>query len=220
MSDEGRRAYDAAPALGSASTIRAHLDSARLSRAQIIAIVVTGLLSMLDGFDVLSITFVAPALAHDWAVSKAMLGLVLSSGLVGMALGSILIAPLADVVGRRSLLIVGLAAMGLGSLLCAFAHGVPDLCAYRVITGLGIGIVVAVLTPLSAEFANARRRALAVSALTVGYPLGGVVGGLLAQIGAWIIMNWCRSFSLTCRSRPGSFWRAAGPAIWNASRVS
>ena len=161
-------------------TVRSALDGALLSRAQIMAICIVGLLSGLDGFDVLSITFVAPALAHEWGIAKATLGLVLSSGLAGMAAGSLFIAPLADLSGRRNLLVLGLIAMGAGSLLSAFAQGVPDLCAYRVLTGLGIGIVVATITPLAAEFANTRRRPLAVSAISIGYPLGGVVGGTLA----------------------------------------
>ena len=161
-------------------TVRSALDGALLSRAQIVAICIVGLLSGLDGFDVLSITFVAPALAHEWGIAKATLGLVLSSGLAGMAAGSLFIAPLADLSGRRNLLVLGLIAMGAGSLLSAFAQGVPDLCAYRVLTGLGIGIVVATITPLAAEFANTRRRPLAVSAISIGYPLGGVVGGTLA----------------------------------------
>ena len=170
---------DALP-LDVSSTVQGSLDAASLSRAQIIAICITGLLSALDGYDVLSITFVAPSLSHDWNINKALLGLVLSSGLLGMAAGSLFIAPLADLAGRRSLLVLGLLAMGAGSLLSALAHGVPDLCGYRVLTGLGIGIVVATITPLAAEFANTRRRPLAVSAIAIGYPIGGVVGGTLA----------------------------------------
>ena len=173
-------ARTAPPAALREPTVRTRLDHESLSRAQIAAICVAGLLSALDGFDVLSVTFIAPALVREWAITKAVLGLVLSSGLVGMAAGSLLIAPLADVVGRRVLLLLGLVSMSVGSLLCAVAHGVADLCAYRLFTGVGIGVVVAVLPPIATEFSNVRRRSLSVSSVSIGYTLGGVVGGLLA----------------------------------------
>ena len=57
------------------------LDEAPLSRAQIVAIGLTTALSALDGFDILSVTFAAADIAREFAVDKAALGLVLSSGL-------------------------------------------------------------------------------------------------------------------------------------------
>jgi MFS family permease len=50
------------------------------------------------------------------------------------------------------------------------------------LTGLGIGVMVAMTTLLSAEFTNTKRRPLAVAAVaTLGFPLGGVIGGLGAS---------------------------------------
>jgi len=104
----------------------------------------------------------------------------LSAGLVGMALGSLILAPLGDVIGRRKVVLGGLVLMTVGMLLSAFARSLPELAGLRVLTGLGIGIMVAVITSLAAEFANARQRAFAVSAMAVGYPIGGVLGGFAA----------------------------------------
>ena len=163
-----------------ARDFRRILDEMPMSRTQVAGIAITMMLSALDGYDVLSVTFAAPAISQSWGVGRAALGVVLSAGLAGMAVGSLALAPLADVVGRRLTVLGGLALMAAGSLLCAFAHTVPELAAWRIVTGLGIGVMVAVITPVAAEFANARWRSLAVSAMAVGYPVGGTVGGLTA----------------------------------------
>ncbi len=84
-------------------------DQAPMSRVQVGAVALTVLLSALDGYDVLSVTSAAPAITRDWHIGKAALGVVLSSGLAGMALGSFALAPLADVIGRRRSILLSLA---------------------------------------------------------------------------------------------------------------
>lgn len=160
--------------------LRFRFDAAPLSGTQIAALAVTIALSALDGYDVLSVTFAAPAIAHDWGVGKAALGVLLSAGLGGMALGSLVLAPIADVTGRRKLILASLFLMALGMLLSSFAQSLPHLIVWRVVTGLGIGAMVAVISPLAAEFSNARHRTLALALMAMGYPLGGLIGGLLA----------------------------------------
>jgi len=170
------------PGEGGAQDVRARLDAAPMSRTQIIAIAITFLLSALDGYDVLSVTFAAPALTIAWGIGKAALGIVLAAGLGGMAVGAFALAPLADMVGRKPMILVALALMALGMLLCAFATSLEELALYRVIAGLGIGGCVAIINPIAAEFANARYRALTVSIMAIGYPVGGMVGGLGAAL--------------------------------------
>jgi AAHS family 4-hydroxybenzoate transporter-like MFS transporter len=162
--------------------LRARFDQAPMSRVQIGAVAITVALSALDGYDVLSATFAAPAISAGWGVGKGALGLFLASGLAGMALGAFCLAPLADLFGRRKLILLAIVLMGLGSLLTAFAGSVPQLAVWRVLTGLGIGACVAVINPVAAEFANARRRPLALSLMAMGYPVGGVIGAVLSAV--------------------------------------
>lgn len=159
---------------------RERLLSAPLSRFQATAIAVTVALCALDGFDILAITFAAPGISAEWAIGKAALGLVFSAGLMGVAAGSFLLAPLADHVGRRPMVLVSLAIMALGTFWSAMCGSLVTLAGSRLFTGLGIGTMIAVINPLAAEYANAKRRDLAVSLLNIGYPVGGVAGGLLA----------------------------------------
>lgn len=158
------------------------LDQAPLRSRQVLVIGIALLLSALDGYDSLSMAFVAPALAHEWGIGKGVIGLLLSSSLVGMAVGALALSPLADKLGRRNVVLGALVVMIAGTALSALAATVPVLLAARVLTGVGIGAMIAMTTLLSAEFTNVRRRALAVAAVaTLGFPLGGVIGGLAAS---------------------------------------
>ena len=58
----------------------------RMSPFQWTAIAICVLLNMLDGFDVMVMAFTAPHVSADWELSGKVLGLMLSAGLVGMAL--------------------------------------------------------------------------------------------------------------------------------------
>ncbi len=159
---------------------RARLLASPMSKAQVAAVAVTFALCALDGYDVLSITFAAPAIAQSLGVGKAEIGYIFTSGLLGMAAGSLLIAPAADVLGRRRLIFLSLAIMLVGTAWTAVSTGLGDMIASRVLTGLGIGSMIAVINSLAAEYANAKRRELSISLLNIGYPLGGVAGGLMA----------------------------------------
>lgn len=155
------------------------LDPHPMSPRQLLVLVTAVLLAALDGYDALSMALVAPALTREWGLSKGVVGLLLASSLIGMALGAIVLSPLADRLGRRRVILGALGILTVGAALSAASWTVPALAASRILTGAGIGVMVAMTTLVSAEFANARRRPLAVAAVaTLGFPIGGVVGGL------------------------------------------
>ncbi len=168
------------PPIAAASTNP--LDQLPMRARQIWVLVLALLLAALDGYDVLSMAFVAPVIGTEWHVSKDAIGLLLSSSLIGMAVGALGLAPTADVLGRRKVVLGALILMIGGSALCAYAPSVPMLVAARGITGVGIGLMIAMTTLVSAEFTNVRRRTLAVAAVaTLGTPIGSIIGGLAAS---------------------------------------
>lgn len=149
---------------------------------QITAVTICVLLNALDGFDVLSISFAAPGIAEEWSISRGALGIVLSMELIGMAIGSILLGRLADLIGRRPTIQLCLVVMLVGMFLVPFADGLATLSAYRLFTGLGIGGMLASTNAMVAEYANARWRSLAVTVMAAGYPLGAIVGGSISSV--------------------------------------
>lgn len=166
--------------LSNASDLYRRLNDSPMSKVQLIAIALTAILSALEGNDVLSMTFAAPALTHAWHIGEVAIGLLLSSGLLGMVLGSLALSPFADIVGRQPVVLGALVMIVVGGFWSAVSHTVPEMAGSRVLTGIGLGVLVAVITPLAAEFSNARRRPLAVSLVAVGFPIGGVAGGFIA----------------------------------------
>ena len=155
---------------------RKALDLTSMSRTQIIAVLVTTALSSLDGYDILSITFAAPDIRTTFGLGKAALGFVLSSGLAGMLIGALGLAPVADIIGRKRTVLTCLVVMAIGMLLTGLSRTIVELLVFRLLTGIGIGGMVVVLNPLAVEFANLRRRGLAVAVMSIGYPIGGMVG--------------------------------------------
>ena len=137
-------------------------------------------INMLDGVDLAIIAFIGPALARDWSLGPAELGLVFSGGLVGMAIGCLFVAPLADRYGRGPLLLLALATISLSTLACGYAPTLEALIAARAFTGLGIGTVMSVLTALAAESAPAAHRNWAVSIVQCGNPIAAVLTGILS----------------------------------------
>jgi len=159
---------------------RETLASSPMSRLQIIAVAITIGLNALDGFDVLSIAFASPGILKEWGIDKATLGYVLSAELFGMAIGSLILGGVADKIGRRPTILGCLVLMTVGMFMAAHTKGVYDLGVWRIVTGLGIGGVLAAINAVAAEFSNHKRRHLSVSIMAIGYPIGAVLGGLIA----------------------------------------
>ena len=160
---------------------RLTLANSPMSRLQVIAVALAAALNALDGFDVLSISFASPGISKSWGIDKAALGLVLSMELIGMAAGSILLGIVADRVGRRRTVFGCLMLMAVGMLLASTASNLEILSAYRLLTGFGIGGMLATTNAIVAEFANAQRRNLCIAIMGGGYPVGAVVGGTIAS---------------------------------------
>ena len=157
------------------------IDDGAMAVGQWVAVLVTLGLNAMDGFDVLSISFASPGIARDWGIDKATLGWVLSMELLGMALGSLLLGGVADKVGRRPTILGCLAAMAIGMFGAGHAQGVAGLLVWRLLTGLGIGGTLAAINAAAAEVSNRRWRNFAMALMVIGYPLGGIVGGMFVQ---------------------------------------
>jgi benzoate transport len=200
---------------------QAALAEAPMTPRQIAAVAVTVGLNALDGFDVLSISFASPGIASEWHVDRAALGVVLSMELIGMAIGSLGLGAVADRAGRRPTILGCLCLMALGMFMATTAHDVVALSVWRVVTGLGIGGVLAATNAVAAEFSNARRRDLCVSIMAIGYPVGAVTGGLIAAR-LLAMASWRSVFffgaGMTAVSIPIVLWLVPESVPWLARR--
>lgn len=153
-----------------------------LSGFQLRVIGLCVLINMQDGFDILAISYAAPAIAADWQLGNASLGLLFSMGLFGMMLGSLLLGPLCDRIGRRPVLLGGLATSAVAMVGAAVSESLPLLLVSRALTGLSIGALLPAINTLVAEYAPPRSRTLCVAVLQAGFPIGAALGGLGAAL--------------------------------------
>jgi benzoate transport len=156
------------------------LAQAPLTPYTLAAIAVCVGLNMIDGFDVLAMSFAASGVKSDWHLLDRQLGMLLSAGLVGMGLGSLTLGPCADRWGRRTIILLSLLLATLGMLGSAAARGYLDLLVLRVLTGVGIGGTIASVAVIVCEYAPDRWRGTALAVYATGYSIGATIGGALA----------------------------------------
>ena len=174
-------------------TIRESIDRAPLSRYQMLVISICLLIVLIEGYDLLLMAFSASAVAAEFTLNATQIGVLLSSVGFGLVVGSAVIAPLADRIGRRRMTLLGLGIVIVSMLASALTTDMSQLAVTRVVTGIGVGGLVAGLPVVISEFSSQRRRASLVAIGTAGLPLGGVIGGFVAAI-VLSSLGWRASF--------------------------
>ena len=166
---------------------RETIDHSPMSLFQIFIIVITVGLNAMDGIDVLSISLAAASIAKEWNLNEFVLGFLLSMELIGMGIGSITLGYVADITGRRKTMLGCLIMMAVGMFMVTQSANVTQLSIWRIITGLGIGGLLAAITAITAEFSNLKNRALCICMMAIGYPIGGIFG---SKIAAWLLNTY------------------------------
>jgi AAHS family 4-hydroxybenzoate transporter-like MFS transporter len=165
----------------------AELIEGKLARPQIMIAVYLCTLMFLEGYDMQTLSFAAPAILREWGVSKAEFGPVLSAHLSGYLAGAILLSFLGDRLGRRNVIIAGVAIFSIFTFLAGLAATPLELGIFRVIAGFGLGGSIPTGIALAAEYMPSRIRATTIGLMFVGYNLGAAAGGFIASatIGAY-----------------------------------
>ncbi|MEV0075306.1 aromatic acid/H+ symport family MFS transporter [Nocardia neocaledoniensis] len=135
-----------------------------------------------DGYDLIVYGATVPSLLEEpgWEMSASTAGLIGSWTLIGLMFGFLLAGPLADRVGRRKVMMVGVVWFSAGCAVCAVATSPEFLGAARFFTGIGLGGVVPSAVALTMEFAPRHRRQFYNGMMLTGYSFGGIVAALVA----------------------------------------
>ena len=158
----------------------AFIDAQPISGFQVRLVLICAAVLLLDGFDAQAMGYVAPNLASDWNLSKSALGPVFSASLFGLMIGALVFGPIADRIGRRTVIILSTLAFSLGALITAAAQDVTALLIIRFLTGLGLGGAMPNAIVMTSEFSPQRRRATMVMISLCGFSIGAALAGLLA----------------------------------------
>jgi MFS transporter, AAHS family, 4-hydroxybenzoate transporter len=164
--------------------IAAFIDDQKFSLYQWAILLLCFFVLAADGFDAASMGYIAPALIAKWSVARQALGPVMSAALIGLGVGALVTGPIADRIGRKTVVVVSVGCFGAFSLVAADAHSLGMLTALRFLAGLGLGAAAPTAMALMSEYAPARMRAVAVNAVNCGFSFGLVMGGVFS---AWLI---------------------------------
>ena len=164
--------------------VQTFLNEHRFSRFQWCIFGLCFLIVLADGFDTAAIGFIAPSLIKEWGVAKPALGPVLSAALFGLAAGALTSGPLADRIGRKTVLVASVLVFGIACVGSAFSGSLSQLTVLRFVTGLGLGAAMPNAVTLMSEYCPDKLRATLTNAMFCGFPLGAAFGGFLA---AWMI---------------------------------
>jgi AAHS family 4-hydroxybenzoate transporter-like MFS transporter len=156
------------------------VDQVKVGNFQKLVIGLCGTILFLDGFDAQAIGYVAPALLEAHVVTPKQLGPLFAASLIGLMMGAMLLAPRADRVGRRPVLIVSTMVVGAFSLATAWATGLNELLCLRFLTGIGLGGCMPNAVALVSEYSPAKQRGFFVSVVFGGFTLGSLLGGVVS----------------------------------------
>ncbi|WP_052283873.1 MFS transporter [Kluyvera genomosp. 1] len=164
--------------------VRELINSNPLSRYQKLVIFLGFCVIALDGFDIAIMGFIAPTLKQEWGVSNHELGFVISTALIGLALGALFSGPLADWLGRKKIIINSVFFFGFWTIATAFSQNIEQMIFFRFMTGLGLGAAMPNMSTLVSEYAPERQRSFIITVIFCGFTFGAAIGGFAAS---WLI---------------------------------
>ncbi|MCY0854489.1 MFS transporter [Cupriavidus sp. D39] len=136
----------------------------------------------MDGFDLLILGFMLPAISVALALSTGQSGALVTWTLIGAVAGGIVFGALSDRYGRVRVLTWTIVLFAVFTGLCAFAQGFWDLLAYRTIAGIGLGGEFGIGMALAAEAWPASKRARVSSYVALGWQSGVLLASLLTPL--------------------------------------
>jgi putative MFS transporter len=132
-----------------------------------------------DAMDGALIAFILPAVTVLWGLTSAQTGVLGSSAMIGYLFGAFFAGALGDLIGRRTVMMYGLAIYCAATLIAAFAPSWQVMFWWRVVASVGTGAEAAIIAPFLAEFVQKKHRGRFVGSLSGFFSFGFVFAALL-----------------------------------------
>ncbi|WP_047152246.1 MFS transporter [Aneurinibacillus tyrosinisolvens] len=163
------------------------MDDAPLNKFHLRITALTFGANFSDGYALGIIGMALALLNAEMKLSPMWNGLIGSSALIGLFVGSLVLGWLSDRIGRQKIFLTNFLIVGLASLLQFFVSDPVTLFILRVLIGIGLGGDYAVGSTLLAEFVPKKHRGFLLASLcvvwTVGYVASNLVGFYLEKLG-------------------------------------
>ncbi|WP_233598485.1 MFS transporter [Erwinia sp. 198] len=136
----------------------------------------------MDGFDLLILGFMLPAISLSLALDPSQAGSLVTWTLIGAVIGGVVFGHLSDKLGRIRVLTFTILMFSVFTGLCAFAQGYWDLLAYRTLAGVGLGGEFGIGMALIAEAWPANKRNRASAWVGIGWQLGVLLAAFITPL--------------------------------------
>jgi MFS family permease len=182
--------------------VNKELAEARISPLHIQLGAIMALLTFFDGYDTFNPAYVIHYVMGPWGLAPGQAGLLVSSGLVGFLIGAAMHGLVADRYGRRVTLLGGLwitSAFTLATPILGTSFG--SFCLLRILTGLGLGVLLPLATTYINELAPRRlANTFSLWGVALGWAAGGtfagIVGVFLTPTFGWQVLYWIGALSI------------------------
>ncbi|MFM0327164.1 MFS transporter [Caballeronia glebae] len=176
----------------------------------------------MDGFDLLILGFMLPAIAADLHLTPAQSGALVTWTLAGAVAGGVVFGMLSDYFGRVRMLTWTILLFAVFTGLCALAQGYGDLLIYRTVAGIGLGGEFGIGMALVAEAWPARLRARVSSYVGIGWQLGVLAAALITPM-LLPVIGWRGMFAVGLLPAVASFFvrrHVEEPALFTERRAA
>jgi len=168
---------------------------------------VAALGGILFGYDTAVISGTTEIVKAQFGLSTGLEGWYVGCALIGSIFGVLIAGMLSDFLGRKKTMLIAALMFTVSAIGCAVCNGFTDLIVYRIIGGIGIGIVSIVSPIYISEVSPAHIRGTMVSL----YQLFITIGFLLAYLVNYLILKEAHTAStdaaLSLRMFNSEYWR-------------
>jgi len=170
------------------------IDESKYNSFHLRVVVLCLFVIICDGYDLVVYGTVVPVLMRDWNLTPVLAGMLGSYALIGMLLGALIFSPLADKIGRKTVVLASLTVFSAFTGLVGFATTPNEFGMYRFVAGLGLGGAMPVCISLVTEYMPKSVRSTMVAIMFCGWSVGSIIaagiGIFLIPAHGWKIMFW------------------------------
>lgn len=165
------------------------LDESSLSARGIILTLLLAIALVVDGYDLVVLGMVAPAVSAQFGLDAIGMGIFLTAANVGVAIGGVWGGLAGDRYGRRKILLISIALFGAVTLVCGYLNDAALFIAARFVASIGLGVATPNIAAYLVEILSLRWRSqlttFAYAAVTVGAVLCGICAAFLLPVSGW-----------------------------------
>ena len=152
--------------------------------------IIASLGGLLSGYDTGVISGALLFINETWDLTDTLQGLVVSAVLIGAVIGAATNGILADIFGRKKIIMATAVIFFLGSIMCAFATNIIMLIISRIFVGFAVGIVNFVVPLYLSEISPKYLRGTLVSLYQWAITAGILFSYFINTVFAHTVYNW------------------------------